>query len=286
MSNVHGLFSSNNNNSSNSDDEDPPRDENNRYVGGVSARGGGSGLAVTPNPDHASILDNIHATASAPESSDAPIERRITMYRSGFIIDDGPYRRLDDPANSEFLRSLARGMTPQELRDVGGEGGAAAGGAGVVVGLEDKRGMEYEDDTDRNGTGGASGGGGGGGSDGFQSFSGAGQSLTSDDAKQPAAAAGTSGVTSSSSSAAPPAIDESKPTTLIQIRLLNGKRLKVKVNCDSPVSVLPQHINASGDGGEADYVLSSGYPPRILDDLEVSVEEAGLKGAQVIQKKA
>ncbi len=33
----------------------------------------------------------------------------ITMYRSGFTVDDGPYRRLDDPANAPFLENLASG---------------------------------------------------------------------------------------------------------------------------------------------------------------------------------
>ena len=41
------------------------------------------------------------------------------MYKSGFQVDDGPYRRLDDPENAEFLRAMAAGIIPQELR--GGE---------------------------------------------------------------------------------------------------------------------------------------------------------------------
>lgn len=231
---------------------------------------------MEPNPNHNdNILDNIHATASAPEENDGPIQRRITLYRSGFTVDDGPLRRLDDPNNSEFLKSLARGLTPQELKD-------DANGGNAVVGLVDKRRMEYEEDRDRGGTAEMETNTGGG----FQSFTGVGQSLGGLSSSEGGDATAHDGIISGSVAAAPPEFDESRPSTMIQIRLLNGKRLKVKVNCDSPASVLSQHINSSGDGGSEDYVLSSGYPPRILDNLSISVEEAGLKGAQVIQKKA
>ena len=75
-----------------------------------------SGLAVEPNPGFGgggsgNVSDNILAQASQQSSSDGQVTRRITMYRSGFVVDDGPYRRLDDPNNSEFLRDLARGVS-------------------------------------------------------------------------------------------------------------------------------------------------------------------------------
>ena len=58
----------------------------------------------------------------------------------------------------------------------------------------------------------------------------------------------------------------------------------MKINLDSPVSDLGQHIGSQA--GEDSYVLTSGYPPAVIDDLTKSVEEAGLKGAQVVLKKA
>jgi len=271
MSNVHGLFSNRNDSDNDSDKED---DGNNRFVGGIDSRGGGSGLAVEPNPGFGgggsgNVSDNILSQASQQSSSDGQVTRRITMYRSGFVVDDGPYRRLDDPNNSEFLRDLARGITPRELTQEMAESGQANGD--VVVGLVDKRTMEYEDDKANAG---------------FASFSGAGQSLGGSSNTE-ATSADSSGVLSpgASSTSSPPEVDASRPTTIMQIRLLNGKRLKVKVNTDSPVSVIGQHIDASGDGGDADYVLSSGYPPAVLKDLSMSVEDAGLKGAQIMQKK-
>ena len=58
------------------------------------------------------------------------------MYRDGFVVDNGPYRRLDDPANAGFLRALAIGQTPPELM-------AEAGPHRVLFGLIDKRSEEY-----------------------------------------------------------------------------------------------------------------------------------------------
>jgi UBX domain-containing protein 1 len=282
MSNIHGLSSFNNNSS---DDDNNSDENNNRYVGGVSARGGGSGLAVEPNTNDNDILNRIRANAeegqpssSSPPSGSANTRRRmITMYRSGFTIDDGSFRRLDDPSNAEFLRDLARGVTPRELYEGSNEDGSARGVGNMEVGLVDKRNMEYEDDQNRGGAGGSA----AAATATPAAFSGAGQSLGS------SVTSSSEGViTPSSDTKTAPTADESKPQTTIQIRLLNGKRLIVKCNLDDTVQTLVLHIEASGSAGEDNYVLRGGYPPKVLTDLNKSIEESGLKGAQVIQKKA
>ena len=146
MSNIHGLHSirrdpppgrrSGGNNGDDSDDSDDGH-ANDRYVGGVDSRGGGSGLAVVPPPPSSS--DAIFGLAEAggegvesSSSSASAARRTITMYRSGFTVDAGPHRRLDDPANAEFLTSLARGRIPRELsREEGGEAATARTWKGV-----------------------------------------------------------------------------------------------------------------------------------------------------------
>ena len=79
----------------------------------------------------------------------------------------------------------------------------------------------------------------------------------------------------------PPSVDESSPKTTIQVRLLCGKRLCIVINKSSKIRVLVQHINASGDTGEEPYVLSAGFPPKTMEDLEQTVDESGLAGTQV-----
>mmetsp|Transcript_14321 Transcript_14321/g.30607 ORF Transcript_14321/g.30607 Transcript_14321/m.30607 type:complete len:288 (+) Transcript_14321:138-1001(+) len=287
MPNIHGLHSLRDDDAKASDDDKD--DDNDRYVGGVDSRGGGSGLAVMPNRDNAnasnasdSIFNLAEAAGSGAASGEGggsgEVKRTITMFHSGFTVDNGPYRRLDDPDNAEFLTSLARGMIPRELSQEARENGADGE---VMVGLVDRRGEEY--DPERHGRQGQRGGGGGG----FQSFSGEGQSLggTADGSAASAAAASTGGsVIDPTNASTPQSLDASRPSTSIAIRMLNGKRLVVKVNLDSPVTELGHHIGTQA--GMDPYVLTSGYPPAVIDDLGKSVEEAGLKGAQVVLKKA
>ncbi len=178
------------------------------------------------------------------------VRRTITMYREGFVVDDGPYRRLDDPENAAFLRSLAMGRTPAEIME-DGEGG------NVVVGLVDKRQEDYVET--------------------FQSFSGAGATLGNSTAI-------TGSIVDPASLPAPTPLDESRPSTSIQVRLPNGKRQVLKINLDVQVLEVAAHV-APLLGESGSFQLISGFPPKPLDDFEATVEAAGLKGAQVQIKK-
>jgi hypothetical protein len=43
----------------------------------------------------------------------------LKTYRNGFIIDDGPFRSLEDPKNQKFMNEVKKGYIPQELVDQG-----------------------------------------------------------------------------------------------------------------------------------------------------------------------
>lgn len=209
-----------------------------------------SGLAVEPNAADATPRDSVFdlaERASGNEGEEERPRRTITMYRNGFQVDDGPYRRLDDPANADFLRSLASGRTPRELLEEGD----------VTVGLIDKRSEDYVEQ--------------------FSSFSGEGTSLGS------AAAASTDGVMDPSSLPEPPPLDESSPTTSIQVRMMNGQRRVIKINTSATVLQLASHL--SNDSAHP-FVLVSGFPPKPITNVSQTLEECGLKGAQVMQKPA
>lgn len=209
---------------------------------GGSGSAGGSGAPVDS-------VFNLAEQAGNDESSQ--VRRTITMYRDGFIVDDGPYRRLDDPANADFLRSLAQGRTPAELMS-----GADRGN--VTVGLIDKRKEEYVEQ--------------------FQSFSGQGAALGS---------SAVQGNTVDPSSLPEPAtLDGGRPSTSIQVRLPSGQRKVVKINLDCTVLQLAAHVGPLLGGDSTPFQMVSGFPPKPLEDFTVSVEEAGLKGAQVQIKKA
>lgn len=168
----------------------------------------------------------------------------LEKYRDGFTVDDGPYRRLDDPNNAEFLRALAMGRPPAEL----------AGDGDVVVGLLDKRTEEFVEA--------------------FQSFSGEGNSLggtataSADGAFDPVSLPET-----------PPPLDDHKPVTSIQVRLPNGTRRVIRINLAMTVGDLAAFLRS--DAGSDPFRLVAGFPPKPLTDADATIEGAGLKGAQV-----
>ena len=218
-----------------------------------------SGLAVQPNrreddDDDINDMDAVFGMAEPSRGSSAGDEkprRTITMYRDGFVVDDGPYRRLEDPANADFLRALAMGRAPAEL------------GGDITVGLIDKRSEDYVET--------------------FTSFSGQGNSLGTASSST-SAAAGAGVIDPSSLPSEPPQVDASQPTTNIQVRLHNGQRRVITVNLTSTVGDLAAHVVAATSSGGAPFSLVSGFPPKPLLDLTQTIESAGLKGAQVTQK--
>jgi UBX domain-containing protein 1 len=219
-----------------------------------------SGLAVEPTPGGGGgppPVDSVFQLAEqAGSDASSKVQRTITMYREGFVVDDGPYRRLDDPSNADFLRALAMGRTPAELV-------SEEDGGNVTVGLVDKRQEEFVET--------------------FRSFSGAGATLGDSSAASAAAVTGSTVDPSNLPEAQP--LDESRPTTSIQVRLPNGKRKVLKVNLDVPVLQLAAHIVPLLEDASSTFQLVSGFPPKPLEDFQATVEAAGLKGAQVQIKK-
>jgi UBX domain-containing protein 1 len=183
-------------------------------------------------------------------------ELRPLQYRDGFVVDDGPYRRLDDPENADFLRSLAAGRTPRELQADGD----------AVVGLIDKRNQDYVET--------------------FQSFSGTGASLGT-------TTRGEEGIFDPAQLTAAPAVsvNDSQPVTSIQVRLLNGQRVVIRINLSATVTELVTSIvqtaatNPRNTVGES-FRLVAGFPPKPLTDETLTVEAAGLKGSQVSLQKS
>lgn len=265
MSNIHGLHS---NKGKDSDDEE---DSNNRYVGGVTARGGGSGLAVEPNPEHGDSssnprdvsrsIFNLASAADAGSGGTEPIQRTITMYRDGFVVDDGPYRRLNDPSNAEFLHSLATGQTPRELSE-------GNNGKDISVGLIDKRSEDYVET--------------------FRSFSGVGSSLGSaTSAENESSTSGTTGIIVPVDYVTPSESRKGSSSKVvgIQVRLLSGRRIVARLPVDSAVHALVDEIQSSGAAGTDTYALMSGFPPVQITDFDQTIDEAKLGGATVTQKK-
>lgn len=129
----------------------------------------------------------------------------LKLWSNGFSLDDGELRPYNDPVNAQFLESVKRGEIPLELQRL-------VHGAQVNLDMEDHQDQEYIKPRLR-----------------FKAFSGDGQklgSLTPEIVSTPSSPE----EEEKSILNAVVLIDDSVPTTKIQIRLADGSRLIQRFN--------------------------------------------------------
>ncbi|XP_052797412.1 NSFL1 cofactor p47-like [Mya arenaria] len=182
----------------------------------------------------------------------------LKLWKDGFSVNDGPLRDFKDPANQDFLGAISKGEVPQELI-------REARGGEVNLNMEDHRTENYVKPK-------AS----------LKAFAGEGHTLGS-----PAPTVVTSSPASKASS--PPKsslrLDESKPTTTIQIRLADGSRLVQKFNLTHRISDIRAHITSSCPQYQgANFLLQTTFPNRELTNETESIETAKLQNAVVVQR--
>uniref|UniRef100_A0A2P2J833 UBX domain-containing protein n=1 Tax=Rhizophora mucronata TaxID=61149 RepID=A0A2P2J833_RHIMU len=197
--------------------------------------------------------------SAAPQPPEA-VNHTVTLWRNGFTVDDGPLRRFDDPANTAFLESIMKSECPKELEPADRR---------TKVHLDLMRQEDnYSEHEQRQ-----------------IPFQGVGRTLCS---RTDATASET--VPAASLKTAPlPAtglvVDSSSPTTSIQLRLADGTRMISRFNLNHTVRDLRAFIEASRPGGARNYLLlTMGFPPKQLTDLDLTIEEAGIANSVVIQK--
>ena len=148
------------------------------------------------------------SSAAQPSGRTTPPDQAtivLKMWSNGFSLDDGPLRSFSDPENEEFLSSIKRGAIPRELV-------RAARGKQVSLNMEDHHTEEYVAPKRT-----------------IVAFSGAGHRLgavTPETITSPSLDAGT--VEENEKLAAEKLkVNESSPTTCIQVRLADGTRFVV-----------------------------------------------------------
>uniref|UniRef100_A0A7S0YDD9 UBX domain-containing protein n=1 Tax=Polytomella parva TaxID=51329 RepID=A0A7S0YDD9_9CHLO len=281
MSNIRGL--------SDLKDEDEPKDKNNDYYAGgeksgqlirgapedsdsdevesffnsarkVGARSGSS--SDLPSQAFRGAARNING-----ETKEAPMDalnRVITFYSNGvFTVDDGLMRHVADPSNLDFLSSISRGETPRELED-------GAKGRPITVNLI-RRDEPYVPPPAST------------------TFTGTARTLGSSSALSSSSTATTMDGDLTSSDAEPfVGVDDSKPTTALQLRLPDGSRQVAKFNRCHTIRDVRRFLQ-----GEVGKVVGTGFqlvaPPNRLfgsDVLDKTLEEADLISAVLIVKKA
>jgi UBX domain-containing protein 1 len=101
------------------------------------------------------------------------------------------------------------------------------------------------------------------------------------------AGANNAGPSGSTAAAANPRfeVDQSQPTTSVQIRLADGTRLVCRMNLTHKVGDIRNFINAARPENLArEYTIGTTFPNKTLDNDALTVEEAGLKNAVVVQR--
>ncbi|KAJ7734334.1 ubiquitin-related domain-containing protein [Mycena maculata] len=167
--------------------------------------------------------------------------------------------RYDDPANADVLAAINAGHAPPSILDV-------LPGQRVDVQVTKRTDEDYPPPKPK-------------------PFQGSGHRLGAPvPAARPAA----------SSSAAQPErasintrfeVDQSLPTTSVQVRLADGTRLVCRMNLTHTVLDLRNFINASRpENLTRPYSIGTTFPNRTLDDNAATIESAGLKNSVIVQR--
>ncbi|XP_030932185.1 plant UBX domain-containing protein 4 [Quercus lobata] len=230
---------------------------------------------VAVDPDHlqpSSSSKSFTGTARLLSGETLPSEPQhpevvihtITFWSNGFSVNDGPLRRFDDPENASFLESIKNSDCPKELEP-------ADRRTSVHVELL-RRDENYPEPVKSH-----------------VAFHGVGRTLgSSTSTTTPAVSEPTVSATPLNTAPLPLTglvVDESSPSTSIQLRLADGTRMVSRFNHHHTIREIRNFIDASRPGGVTTYqLLTMGFPPKQLTDLDQTIEQAGIANSVVIQK--
>lgn len=222
--------------------------------------GTGYRLGQTDN-DHQAIPERQRSSGRDGDHNHEVVT--LTLWRQGFSINDGELRRYEDAANKEFFESIMRGEIPAELR--------SKGPTMIHLDLKDNR---HEDYVKRSAP--------------FKAFAGSGQSLGSPTPNivltSPSVSAANNEENEKKASSGLP-VDESQPTTNLQIRLADGSRLSARFNQSHTIDNVRQYItSARPQYAEQSFALMTTFPPKELVDGSQSLKDAGLLNAAIMQR--
>ncbi|KAL2341329.1 hypothetical protein Fmac_009269 [Flemingia macrophylla] len=200
-------------------------------------------------------------TQSTNQQPEAVIHN-IIFWGNGFTVNDGPLRRLDDPENAAFLESIKKSECPKELEP-------ADRRSSVNVNLIRRNENCPEPEKQH------------------VPFQGVGRTLgsSSSSSMTPDPTAASTPPNSAPTPSTGLVVDQSLPSTSIQIRLADGTRLISHFNYHHTIGNIRGFIDASRPGGRQNYQLQvMGFPPKVLTDATQTIDQAGLTNSVVIQK--
>ncbi|CAE7133973.1 unnamed protein product [Rhizoctonia solani] len=230
----------------------------------------GGGHTLGSDEAESTYIPDPNAPPPKPEDEEETAIREITFWRDGFSIADGPLLKYDDPANQAILTAINSGAAPPSVLNV-------RVGQPVELRVAQRTQEEYRPPPPRPAA----------------PFSGSGNRLGAPTVPAEASGSGSTSMPGTFTSAEPESIrtrfevDNSLPTTSIQVRLADGTRLTCRMNLTHTVGDIRNFINASTPGAASRlYTIGTTFPNRTLDDPTQTVEAAGIKGSVVVQRWA
>jgi len=224
--------------------------------------------------------------APEPEEQETAI-RHVTFWRNGFSIEDGELLRYDDAQNQQLLEALNSGHAPLAMLNVLPD-------QPVELRIAKRLDEEYVASPKESKPFGGDGNRLGAHTPTFTSASassGAGPSS----AMPGSFPAGPSSALTGSGGGSMGAdresvinrfeVDQSLPTTTVQIRLADGTRIPCRMNLHHNVGDIRNFINASRPENLArEYTIGTTFPNRTLEDNTQSIKDAGLANSVVVQR--
>ena len=212
------------------------------YTGGKS-----SGIAVE-NPQDDDWLQKMKKYDDKEKFSKTKNKLKLTLYKNGFIIDDGEFRNKNEPANKKFMEDVEKGYIPSEL--------AKKGIDDLGIELDDHRDENYEPPKEEKK---------------FHAFTGLGQSLSSVNTK------GLHVEKNVSSN-----VDRSMPTCKVNVRLFNGEVVSEDFNLNQTLQDVINFVKKKS--GSNNFSLLDGFPPRPITAYNKTIQELHLEGSLLTQK--
>nr|XP_018908374.1 PREDICTED: NSFL1 cofactor p47-like [Bemisia tabaci] len=205
----------------------------------------------------------VNSSSSTSRQSSA-VAITLKLWREGFSIDDGPIREYTNPENQDFLDAIKRGEVPQELV-------RNARGGEFHLNMEDHRFEDYVAPKPK-----------------VKAFAGEGHVL----GNPSPAVVGTTKVLDEKDRLANEnqakqtiPVDESSPTTSIQIRLADGTRLVARLNHSHTVGDVRRYITVARPHYEIqNFTLMTTFPSKELSDPSQTIAEAGILNASLLQR--
>ncbi len=212
------------------------------YTGGKS-----SGIAVE-NPQDDDWLNKMKKYDNKERFDKTKNKLKLSIYKNGFIMDNGEFRNKSDPANKKFMEEIEKGYIPNEL--------VKKGITDLGIEMDDHRDEDYEPPKEEKK---------------FQAFTGLGKSISS---------VNTEGLHVNKNASSN--VDRSKPTCKVNIRLFNGEVVSEDFNLSQTLQDVINFVKKKS--GSNNFSLLDGFPPRPITSYNKTIQELHLEGSLLTQK--